>query len=296
MGQAQLQTFYVPPVATNAGYAAAQDSNYVALNPAVSSNGKLLVFLVGTNAKTAGYTYFLNLAANLGYHAVAVSYHNSPTVGSVCGNSADSPCFDKYRQQVCFGTPGSTAGVDSLNSIATRTRNLLTYLNRTYPAAGWGQFVAGGRPVWGKVALSGHSQGSGHAMYLAKRLGCERVVMFSGTDDVSVYYRRVAHWERLPGATPPSRLHDLLHLRNEGTPYAVLYQIAQVLGLTAAGPDSATVDGHAPPYGRAQSLYTNVVPQRTGPDMYHGSTVTNFFTPLAANGTPCSRRPGRTCS
>ena len=282
---AQLHTFYVPPIATNSAYAAVQDSNYVSVNiGGAGSNGKLFVFIPGTGGKPSGYTYIADVAAMLGYHSVIVSYRDTPTVGSVCAPSADSLCYDKYRQQVCFGTPVSTAGIDTLNSINTRLYNLLVYLNTTYPTSGWGQFISGGHTLWNKVAVSGHSQGSGHAMYIGKQESCERVLMFSGADDSSAYYQSVAHWERQPGVTSTRRLYGFLALQNEGIPYATLYHIQQVLGVTQYG-DSVDVDNVPTPYRHSHCLYTNATPRHTGPDEYHGSTVVNVFTPVT-NGAP----------
>ena len=87
-------------------------------------------------------------------------------------NDPDPLVFDKYRQEACFGTPVSDdVAIDSLNSIHTRAVNLLLYLDLTYPADNWGQYLATSVTLdWSRIIVGGHSQGSGHACYLAKQL------------------------------------------------------------------------------------------------------------------------------
>jgi hypothetical protein len=281
---AQLTTLLIAPHDIDTAYSLNQDSNYAVYDNNVATNGKLLFFIGGTGSHTIDFTEFVNLAATLGYHCVVVAYRDTPEVASVCKNSTDSFCYNLYRQQVCYGTPVSTANVDTFNSLVVRMQNLVTYLDTTYPAAGWGQFIAGGQPVWSKIAIAGHSQGSGHAMYIAKTNHCERALLFSGSDDISLYYQAPALWEAWPSATPDSSLYGFLSLGNEGIPYADQYLIQQLLGVTVSG-DSVDADTASPPYHHTHELYTDLTPLHSGAASYHCSTVCNFFTPISG-GTP----------
>jgi len=216
----------------------------------------------------------------LGYHAIDVAYPDTPEVAVVCKNSPDSLCYGLYRQQKCFGTPVSTANIDTLNSIVMRAYNLVAYMDSVYPAQGWGQFISGGQLVWSKVAISGHSQGSGHAMYIAKQMNCERVDMFSGVDDYSLYYNGPAEWLGLPGATPAKKLYGFNSISNEGVPFDTLLRIQDVIGLLVSG-DSVDVDSVAPPYRYSHSLCSDALPDHpTGNAYYHDCTVANYNTPL----------------
>jgi hypothetical protein len=284
--EAQLNTFLVSPYTTDTAYSIHQDSSYVAYDSAVPTNGKLMLFIGGTSSHTIDYTDFVKLSAELGYHSIEVAYPDTPEVGNVCKNSPDSLCYYRYRQQKCFGTPVSTANIDTLNSIVMRTYNLLAYLNSSYPTAGWGQFISGGEIVWSKVAICGHSQGSGHALFISKQMGCERVLMFSGVDDYSLYYNRPAQWIYYPGATSAAKLFGLQSLGNEGVPYDTLYRMEDILGMTAYG-DSISVDSNSPPYRYSRCLYSDATPDHPGASQaHHQSTVANFCTPLTASGTP----------
>jgi hypothetical protein len=211
---------------------------------------------------------------------VVVAYRDTPEVATICKNSPDSLCYSLYRQQVCFGTPVSTAAVDTLNSLVTRMQHLLVYLAVTYPTQGWGQFLSGGLPVWGHIAISGHSQGSGHAMYIAKQMRCDRVLMFSGADDYSLYYSAPSPWLSWPSATIDSSLYGFLSLGNENIPYSEQYIIQQVMGVTVSG-DSVDADIISPPYRYSHCLYTDLTPLHTGTASYHCSTVCNFYAPLS---------------
>jgi hypothetical protein len=288
---AQLNTFYVTPISTNAGYVAAQDSHLVALNPAVTSNNLLLVFIDGSGSKTKDYTFFPKLAASLGYHVVSVAYPNSPTIGSVCAASADSMCYDNYRQEVCYGTPvSSSIAVDSLNSIHNRLVNLLTYLSTTYPSDGWGQFVTTNDVNWSSVVTSGHSQGSGHALYFAKTKAIHRVIMFAGVDDYSVRFNKPPHWVYSPSVTPPQNIYSFLHLQDDVEPYPHEYESLKAIGLVNGVDDSTIVDNKTTPYNNSHCLYTNVTPPHAGiASAYHDAPVVDYFT--SVNGTQLLYNP-----
>ncbi|HTA61940.1 MAG TPA: T9SS type A sorting domain-containing protein [Bacteroidia bacterium] len=289
---AQLSTFYVKPHLVDTAYVAAQDSHYVALNTSITSNNLLLVFIDGSGSNTKDYTFFPKLAASLGYHVVSIAYPNSPTVGSLCDASTDSLCFDKVRQEICYGTPVSNSvSVDTLNSINTRLVKLLQYLAVIYPSGNWGQFLsANNQVVWSNVVTSGHSQGSGHAMYLAKTQSVHRVIMFSGVDDYSTHFNKSAHWLFNTSLTPISNIYSFLHLQDDVEPYKYEYKNLKALGLFANGDDSTDVDIVATPYNNSHCLYTNVTPPHsTIPSAYHDATAVDYFTPV--NGTQLLYNP-----
>lgn len=290
---AQLTTLYIPPHLTDNNYTAAQDSHYVALNTAAISNNRLLVFLPGTGAKTKHYTYFPALAADLGYHCVAVAYPNGyPSIASLCAGNADTNCYRNISQEVCYGTDvSSNVNVDTLNCINTRLVKLLQYLSTTYPANGWGQFLNGASLAWGTIVVSGHSQGSGHALYLAKTQSCDRVIMFSGADDYSNLYSKPANWVYIPGYTAINRHFSFLHLQDDVWDYSKQFSVVQAAGMTANGDDSTLVDNITSPYLNSHCLYTNVTPLHAGIySSFHNAPVVDYYTPLG-NGSQALYTP-----
>lgn len=280
-GLCQIQEFYVKPEQTDAGYPP-QDSHLVAFNT-TNQNGKLLLFIGGTFSSPKNYGYITRHAAGLGFDAVHVTYPNSVLTTLLAG-SADSLAFDKFRQEICFGTQVSPAvNVDTLNSIYTRTVKLLQFLSQI-SSHNWAQYLSSDSTLdWSKIVVSGHSQGAGHVCYLAKKFQVERVVMFSGPNDYSTYFSNSAPWLREDGITPVSRHFVFLHLQDEIVPFS--HQFADIAGLGMLQLDDTTiVDGASPPFSNSHCLYSNHAPGSSG--NYHGSTIIHSATPLDGNGNP----------
>lgn len=266
---AQTQAFHVRPNQTDARYAE-QDSNYIVRNTSARNN-RLFLFIGGSSSSPKSYSLICQYAASVGFDVVSLSYPNDVAAAPL-GVSADSLVFDGYRQEVCFGTPASEhVEVDTLNSIHTRTLKLMQYLAATYPAQGWGEYLtAPDRLDWNRIAVGGHSQGSGHACYLGKHFAVERVLMFSGPNDYSTRYGRPGHWLSVPGATPVQRQYFYLHLQDEAVPFSRQLANNASIGLLAAH-DTTLVDALAAPYENSHALYTNQMP--LVPGQYHNSTV-----------------------
>lgn len=278
----QLQIFYVSPNQTDTNYSLQDSSHCIVRNTSTQIN-KLFLFLGGTWSIPKNYKFICKVAANLGYDAISLSYPNNVPVYPL-GNNSDSLVFDKFRQEICFGTPQSShVTVDTLNSIYTRTLKLIQYLAVTYPSQNWGQYLLSPTTLdWSKIAVSGHSQGSGHAAYLAKYFPVERNVMFSGPNDYSSYYNCSAHWLRQAGVTPTNKQFVFLHLQDEVVPFE--HQFTNISGLGMLQTDDTTnVDSIIPPYSNSHCLYSNFTPILNG--KYHGSTCIGIYTPIISGDT-----------
>ena len=256
----QVQTNYISPVQTDPNYSSNEDSSAVSRNTGTQQN-KLFLFIGGTNSSSSTDYNALRLhAANLGFDFINLSYPNSVPAASLA-NSNDSLVFDKYRQEIVYGTPVSNdVSVDSLNSIYTRTLKLIQYLEATYPSENWGQYLSASNTInWSKIIVGGHSQGSGHAGYLAKQHLVNRVLMFSGPNDYSDYFSNAAHWLRQPGATPTGKHFAYLSLNDEIVDFSKQY--VNISGLDMLLNDDTTyVDNISSPYGNSRSLYTTQPP------------------------------------
>lgn len=256
----QVQTIHVRPDQTDPGYDAAEDSSAVSWNMG-SQLDKVFLFLGGTGSSSSlDYNALRLHAAGLGFDFINLSYPNDVAAASLA-NSTDSLVFNKYRQEACFGTPVSDdVTIDSLNSIHTRAVRLVHYLELTYPAHGWGQYLATPDSLdWSRIIVGGHSQGSGHACYLAKQFAVERVLMFAGPNDYSNFFPNSANWIRQAGATPVSSHYSYLSLYDEVVDYFKQFDVIDGLGMLAAD-DSTHVDGLSPPYGNSHCLYTTQPP------------------------------------
>ena len=255
----QNQTFSIHPNLTDANYDLNDNDNTITINT-VSQNNKLFLFLGGTGTNTTSYNALINKAADIGYDVINLSYYNSTAAASLSGNS-DSLVFNKFRQELCFGTTVSgDISIDTLHSIYQRTVNLLNYLSVNYPAHNWSQYLNSPTTLnWDKIAVGGHSQGSGHAAYLAKYYNVNRVLMFSGPNDYHNIYLRSANWLRTPGVTPYYKHYSYLSLNDETVDYAK--QLENIIGLGMfQGDDSTYIDNLNTPYGFSRCLYTTQPP------------------------------------
>jgi len=79
--------------------------------------------------------------------------------------------------------------VDANNSMTARLGFLLRYLDNTSPDEGWDQLYDNSAnpsfptPIWEKLEFMGHSQGAGHAAYLAQTKPIQGAIMVSGPQD-----------------------------------------------------------------------------------------------------------------
>ena len=266
----QINTFYVKPIQTDINYSAVQDSNLIVCNT-TTSIVKLFLFIGGTNSNTKSYQTISNFAGNLGYDVINLSYPNTVAAASL-GSSSDSMAFNKYRQEVCYGTSLSVeVAVDTLNSIYTRTVKLLNYLNITYPTQNWNQYLINATTLdWSKIAVGGHSQGGGHACYFAKFHDVERVLMFSSPNDYSNFFSNSANWLRTSGITAMSKHFAYLNLLDEIVPFNKQLTNIKGLGIYPLY-DTTYVDISSSPYSNSHCLYTAQTPGLA--ILYHNSTM-----------------------
>lgn len=266
----QINTFYVKPIQTDLNYATVQDSHLVLRNTTTSIN-KLFLFIGGTGSNTQSYQTISNFAGNLGYDVINLSYLNTVAASSL-GSSSDSLVFNKYRQEVCYGTPLSThVNVDTLNCIHTRIIKLLNYLDATYPTQNWNQYLINPTTLnWSKIAIGGHSQGGGHACYFAKSNDVERVLMFSSPNDYSSYFSNSANWLRTFGITAMSKHFAYLSLLDETVPFNNQLTNIRGLGLYPLY-DTTFTDNSSSPYSSSHCLYTTQPPGFA--ILYHNSTT-----------------------
>lgn len=248
----------VHPNKTDVNYSSPDKNHYVVRNSKKSIN-KLLLFIGGSYSNPADYYLVSDHAATLGLDVINLSYLNDIAAAPL-GSSADRLIFDNYREELCFGTAVSNVvSVDALNSIVMRAINLIIYLNKTYPDQNWGQYLTSANTLqWSKIIVTGHSQGAGHACYLAKKNLVDRLVMFSGPNDYHGYFSAAANWLSQSGKTPVSKQYVLLHTQDEIVPFN--NQIANItaLGLLAAGQNTTLADKLTTPYANSHALAISI--------------------------------------
>ncbi|MGH2389294.1 MAG: BPSS1187 family protein, partial [Chloroflexota bacterium] len=187
---------------------------YVPLHP--PAHPRLAVFFPGTDARPSYYTPLVEALAQQGWFVIDLRYTTSVATENACPNAGyktNPECYRQFRAESVFGenVPDPTGHaynyvgtqVDKVNSVMNRLLKLVGYLSAhpSLAGAGWSRFLAmrdgkcssynatyGACNLdWSRLALGGHSQGAGVALYLSKFYKVARVAMLSGPEDAYVF-------------------------------------------------------------------------------------------------------------
>ena len=274
------------------------EAPHVAINPSasVSAQGKLLVFLPGTQGRPTQYTFILRAAAIRGFHAVGVNYPNQTAMGALCQNSSDPDCYWTARNEVIFGGGIPVSGqsaVTKADSIVNRLYKMLLWLKTNHASEGWGQFLLANDTVdWSKVVLAGHSQGGGHVGVLAKTVALSRAVYFSSPDDWHAPTDMPANWTvTRPNVTPSNQQYGFGSDNDTLVPNAHAFAHWDGLGLYKPASGPVLVDGTTSPFSDSHRFRTmqQYNPASTAPTpglRDHGVTVVDTATPVDSAGKP----------
>lgn len=217
------------------------NGDHMVLPPQREANGLLLITLGGTHSTPDEFLDFQQTAAAQGYHVLGLDYPNR-VITTVCRQSPDAQCFDHFRSEIVSGAPVSpVTEVDTANCILNRVRKLLAFLQRRNWPGRWVGFLdENGNLDWSRVVLVGHSQGSGHAAFLAQLYSVAGVILIAGPQDVSSL--GPAAWLARAGNTPGENYYALLHARD---PFGVEWQVEAARRLSGGG-EVVAVHDHIP--------------------------------------------------
>jgi dienelactone hydrolase len=245
----------VLPRSTDTCITQAIDSHFVVRAPAVTPVGRLLVFLPGTGGVPQNYQLILAQAALAGYHAIGLSYPNAQAVSVLCAAQAVS-CYGATRLEILTGESASNVvDVARSNSIENRLVKLLSFMQTTEPAGNWRQFLnTDGTMAWSQVAVSGHSQGGGHALFIAQRYAVVRGSTYASPGDLLPGSAGPAPWVTQPYATPTSRLAGFISTADELVAPAPTLAAWASIGLAGT---AVNVDVTPAPYGTSQRFVTS---------------------------------------
>ena len=225
---AEVKVLRVEPSQTDPSIETVHGPSIALYDPQAAPRHRLFFLLVGTGGKATNSQRIDSAFASWGYHAISLDYENN-VIAVSSAHSLDPTSFGRYRKEIVTGAPVSAkVTVNRANSILNRFRKMLLYLAKHDPKGGWGQFIKHGQPVWNRIVVAGHSQGSGHAAYIGKLFKVDRVLMFSGPQDYMDDLHKPAPWQARKSATPPSRFFAFLNLKD---PFNVHHQIANCMAL-----------------------------------------------------------------
>jgi hypothetical protein len=267
---AQVRILPVEPTQTDPLIETVHGPHIALYKPGIKSKHLLYLFLPGTGERALATQKMDSIFAVMGFHAISLDYENN-VVAVSCSHGLDSTSFDKYREEIVTGKPVSDkVNVDSVNSILNRFQKLLLYLIKNDPNGGWGQFVKDNKPVWSKIIIAGHSQGSGHAAYIAKMYRVNRALMFSGPQDYLDDLNMPAPWQSKKSVTPPAKYYAFLNLQDG---FNVKHQIANCMKLMQQSqPDTLMVKPGEIIHSHKHILI-NDIPTKN----HHGSTIFPVF-------------------
>jgi hypothetical protein len=243
-----------------------------------SWNGRVVIHVVGTWSDPVADHRFPEHACGRGFAAIAPMYENRAPARETCGE--DGPCYEAHRREIVDGIEGapSPVDVDVSSSLRNRIATLLTYL-ADRDGSPWTRvserLTAGD---WTSVVLSGHSQGSGHALYLGREETAERIVLLAGPSD-RLGDRTTTHsavpWIESMETSPPRTTLILGYIHEDDT-VQVVSQVTdnwRSIGLPTGACDFSESDGYDPSCRRIHipsdgcdglSAHTTVIVRRWG--------------------------------
>lgn len=199
---ASVQRFVVAPADMSSCAHTVVDASRV-WRPTADTSARLAVLLPGTASITLWMSEMAEVGAARGYRVIALAYPNARAIFDLC-RSGGADCSGAARSDIVFG--GGSSGVVNVaaaESISGQLLMLLKYLTTVDPEGNWQQFYdSADRLQWDRMAVSGVSQGAGHAALIAKTYAVRSVAMYAGPSDWVFGAGTYPSWYDHPSATP----------------------------------------------------------------------------------------------
>lgn len=241
------------PIETDANMDSNAAKHRIFFNPEITSLNKLFIMLPGTNGLPEMYDEITIVAANIGYHAISLSYPNYSSISELCKFDSDPNCSEKARMEIITGEDlHPTIDVNEDNCIINRILKLLQFLNDSYPNVGWGNYFDNENIFWEKIAVGGHSQGGGHSALLGKNNSLHRVLFFNSPSDAN-QFGELPSWISTDHITPSNHYFAFFHWQNGGQNRLDVYE---KFGILENGPEK-NIDSNQPPYDHSHVLFTD---------------------------------------
>lgn len=271
-----VRTETVLPASTDPAISGWFGAHFAAFAPTAATRDRLFVYLHGQGGTAGGATELVKSAAEVGFHAVGLTYPNDWSPFNVCGG--DPACPEALRREIVDGVDRTPViSVARADSIENRLIKLLTRLDALHPGEGWLQFINGDTIRWDLITLWGHSQGGGNAGIIAKHQSLGRVCLSAPAADGGPG-SPAAWWAS--HLTPSANYFGFCHTQDALSAKVAFWS---ALGMSAFGSvlDVAVTPA---PYSNTHSLSTSVAPAVAG--QFHNSVVADALTPRGAGNVP----------
>lgn len=274
--------YTVLPSVTNSNITSFNSEHFVAIDTRTTLKNKLFVFLPGTSGAPNFYKLIVQKAAALGYHSIGLMYPNNSDIYTASATSPDITQFGKCRQEIFDGTDQTTGvTVDANNCIKSRLYKLLLYLQTQHPEQNWQQYINNNQVDWTKCVVAGHSQGGGHALYIAKKTLVAKAIGFASID-WNTTLNRSADWVTISGATNNSNIYSFNSTNDEIFNYNNVKKHLVDMGLMGS---AISIDNNLPPYNNSHTLITSAAPAFQVLVPNHNVIVLDTYVPKAVDGT-----------
>ena len=279
----QFYEYNILPSTTNSSIVLFNSAHEVCLDTRTTLKNKLFVFLPGTTGYPATYKLIVKQAASQGYHAIGLMYPNDASIYTASNNDTTNTLFEKCRQEIFDGTDQTSGvSVDTNNCIKNRLYKLLVYLQSTYPTQNWSQYILNGQINWSKIVVAGHSQGGGHAFFIAKKVAVDKAISFSSIDWNSALNRSAA-WVTQVGATPINKFYSFNGTNDEIFNYANVQTQLADMGIIGS---PVSIDITSSPYSSTHRITTSTTPALSiAPFPNHNLTCLDMSVPKSSSGT-----------
>ena len=309
-----------PPVLVRSDTRYDTDSPHLVVPPATpasaSAVGLCHVYLHGTGCSPTEAnvaSWLLSVTGDRGVATIALSYQFGPYADKERNelldartggdNAKTQEALRAYHADTVYG--GESSGlvqVSPCNSIMGRLVSLLRYLRETRPASeDWGSFLRGDGIASERFVFSGHSQGSGHACFVAKELPLKKAVLFSGPQEhlgTSASSPTTPSTSWLDGAFATNYVVALMHQDEEGTADLIRgnwlriaplqgHSVGRVLDVRTA---TASTSAAVAPFTRGDRMFVSTVAPAAPWDACGGRP--NHMSMVSDRNTPTVLGPG----
>lgn len=216
--QAKLSIFELKPSLADPAVKAFDEPNVIIADDKAPADAPLVVFMPGTGGKPANTVNLLQVVAGQGYRVIGLEYDDEPAVVQVCPQDPDPDCAASFREMRLTGTGTAKVSNPVGEAIVPRLVAALRVLAREHPGEGWESYLDGDQPRWGRIVVSGLSQGAGMAAFIAKQHAVRRAVLFSSPWEFTGPDRHPVPWLSGPSATPPDRWFAEYNAREKTVP------------------------------------------------------------------------------
>jgi hypothetical protein len=272
--------YYIAPKTTDATITTGLSNHYVSVQTGGTLRNVLYVFLPGTYRNPTVSRATTEKAASLGFHSIGLMYDNLVAGNPLCRATGDVTCHSRARREVIDGIDRHVGvNVNKSNSLINRLIKLLTYLHKTRPTQGWGQYLVNGQPNWSKIIVGGHSQGGAIAGVLGRHYPVKKVIMISMMDYLN--NGMIPDWVAM--TTNKAKFYHIINSADELVPYPKVKIGWDKMGMALYG-SRINVDWYPFPYANTHTLITTRIPTTTNVDKFHNSTGVDSYIPKTSTG------------